>query len=354
MPPGPTGKVRADGARVKFLRGATAIQELIEPMISGDPYPITGLVIYGTNLLHTIPNVPRTREALKKLDLVLTVDALPQDHVAWSDVVLPEATYLERYDELWACSHKTPYIALREPAVEPLGNSKPGWWIARELGIRLGLEDFFRWETAEDYLNERLASIGLTVASLHEQGGVVVQKGKPYLADFEKEGASPFATQSQKVELFSAALEKDRLDPMPTYRPVEEPPAGMFRLLYGRHPLHTFAKTQNTPVLNELYPENEVWVNEDVAARLGIKDGDKVWLENQDGAKSGPIKVKATQRIRQDAVYMVHGFGHDAPGLRRAHKKGASDTALQTRYALDPISGGAGLRVNFVRLVKGA
>jgi len=45
-------------------------------------------------------------------------------------------------------------------------------------------------------------------------------------------------------------------------------------------------------------------------------------------------------------------FGHDAPGMKRAHKKGASDAALQTRYALDPISGGAGLRVNFVRLVR--
>ena len=98
MPPGPTGKSRADGARQKFLRGATAMQELIEPMVTGQPYPIKGLVLYGTNLFHTLPNVPRTKEALQKLDFVLSIDALPQDHVAWSDVVLPEATYLERYD----------------------------------------------------------------------------------------------------------------------------------------------------------------------------------------------------------------------------------------------------------------
>ena len=74
----------------------------------------------------------------------------------------------------------------------------------------------------------------------------------------------------------------------------------------------------------------------------------------QDGARVGPIRVKATQRIRRDAVYMVHGFGHDAPGLRRANHRGASDTALQTRYALDPISGGAGMRVNVVRILKEA
>ncbi len=51
---------------------------------------------------------------------------------------------------------------------------------------------------------------------------------------------------------------------------------------------------------------------------------------------------------------MPHGFGQDAPGLTLANGKGASDVKLQTRYALDPISGGAGMRINFVRLVKEA
>ena len=40
--------------------------------------------------------------------------------------------------------------------------------------------------------------------------------------------------------------------------------------------------------------------------------------------------------------------------MRRANGKGASDAKLQTRYKLDPISGGAGMRVNFVRIVKEA
>ncbi len=352
LPPGPTGKTRADGAREKFLRGATAMQELIEPMVTGQPYPIKGLVLYGTNPFHTIPNVPRTKEALQKLDFVLTVDVLPQDHVAWSDVVLPEATYLERYDELWACGHKTPYIALREPAIEPLYETKPGWWMARELGLRLGLEAFFPWQTAEEYLNRRLSSLSLNLDKLREQGGVAIQKGKPYLADFEAEGASPFGTPSGKVELYSEALAGAGFDPLPEYEPLTEAPEGFFRLLYGRSPVHTFARTQNTPLLNQLMSENEVWLNDRIAADLGLAAGDQVWLENQDGVRSGPIKVKATPRIRPDCVYMVHGFGHEAPGMTRAHRRGASDAALQTRYALDPICGGAGMRVNFVKLVR--
>lgn len=352
LPLGPTGKARADGARTTFLRGATALQELIEPMITGTPYPIKALIVYGVNLLHSLPNPARTKEALKALDFVLVIDVLPQEHVAWADIVLPEATSLERYDDLWTVAHKTPYIALREPAVEPLYESKPGWWIARELGLRLGLEKYFKWETAEAYLNERLLTIGSNLDKLREAKGIIIQKGKPYLSDYAD--SSPFPTVSQKIEFYSHDLAIAGYDPLPVYEPPAEPPTGFFRLLYGRHPVHTFAKTQNTPLLNELCPENEVWLNDKVAAELGIDDGDYVWLENQDGARSGPVKVKATPRIRPDAVFMAHGFGQQAPGLTNAYGKGASDAQLITRYVLDPISGGAGMRVNFVKVTPAA
>ncbi len=352
LPVGPSGKARADGARSKFLRGATAMQELIEPMITGEPYPIKALIVYGTNLLNTIPNPERTLEALKKLDLVVVIDVLPMEHVAWADVVLPEATILERADDLWTVAHKTPYIALREQAVEPYADTKPGWWIARELGLRVGLEKFFKWETVEEFVETRLKTIGSSIEKVRAEGGVLVQKGKPYLADFKS--GSPFTTASGKIELYSEQLALAGQDPLPVYTPTEEPPQGYFRLLYGRHPVHTFAKTQNTPLLHQLNPENDLWLNATVAASMGIKNGDRVYVENQDGVRSGPIKVKVTQRIRPDAVFMSHGFGRNAPLLSLANGRGASDAALITRYALDPISGGAGMRVNFVRIVKEA
>jgi len=352
LPLGPSGKARADGARDTFMRGATAMQELIDPMISGDPYRIEGLIVYGTNLLNSIPNKPRTIEALKALELVVAIDVLPQEHVAWADVVLPESTYLERYDSLWAVAHKTPFIAMREPAIAPMYDTRPAWWMAKELGTRVSLEAFFDWETAEDFLNRELRSVGSNLDEMRAEGGIIVQKGKPYFDDLGD--TSPFHTPSGKIELFSQQLADAGHDPMPVYEPIEDPPDGFYRLLYGRHPVHTFAKTQNTPVLSEIYPENELWLNEDAAKSEGVEHGQEVWLENQDGAISGPIRVKATQRIRRDAVFMPHGFGQNAKGLHRAHGRGASDTELQTRYVLDPISGGAGMRVNFVRIRKEA
>jgi thiosulfate reductase/polysulfide reductase chain A len=38
--------------------------------------------------------------------------------------------------------------------------------------------------------------------------------------------------------------------------------------------------------------------------------------------------------------------------MRRAYGKGISDTNLMTRVSVDPLMGGTGMRVNFVRPVK--
>jgi thiosulfate reductase/polysulfide reductase chain A len=95
--------------------------------------------------------------------------------------------------------------------------------------------------------------------------------------------------------------------------------------------------------------ENVLWVNPNVAREWQLKNGQPVWLENQDGVISEfPIKVRITERIRWDSVYMVHGFGHANRQLSRAYGKGTSDSDLITRVHVDPIMGGTGMRGNFV------
>ena len=161
------------------------------------------------------------------------MDVLPQEHIAWADVVFPEATFLERYDELSTVPYKTPFIQMREPAVAPLYDTMPGWQMARELGLRVGLDAYFKWETIEEYLNTRLRSVGSSLEEMHDAGGVIIQEGKPYLEDFGDE--SPFRTPSGKIELFSDELAEAGFDPIPVFEPTEEPPDGYFRLPMGEH-----------------------------------------------------------------------------------------------------------------------
>ena len=98
-------------------------------------------------------------------------------------------------------------------------------------------------------------------------------------------------------------------------------------------------------------PENEAWISSQAARDLGVSEGQRVVLENQDGVKGLPIKVRVTPGIRSDCLYMVHGFGNQSRALRRAYRKGASDADLMTRVKVDPIMGGTGMRVNFVRVL---
>ena len=99
----------------------------------------------------------------------------------------------------------------------------------------------------------------------------------------------------------------------------------------------------------DMMEENEVWVNADIAERYGLVSGKYVRLVNQDGVVSNKIKVKATERIRTDCVYMVHGFGHNSRMLKGAYGKGASDSQLITKYETDPLMGGTAMNVNFVK-----
>ena len=132
----------------------------------------------------------------------------------------------------------------------------------------------------------------------------------------------------------------------------------MFRLLFGRAPVHTFGRTTNNRLLSECFSENELWINSAAAAALPgfeeapLTNGERVVLVNQDGVRSAPIKAKVTERIRGDCVYMVHGYGHTAKGLKFAHGRGASDSQLVTRYKVDPIMGGTGMNVNFVGIER--
>lgn len=98
----------------------------------------------------------------------------------------------------------------------------------------------------------------------------------------------------------------------------------------------------------DMMEENEVWVNNDIAYKYGLTNGQYVKLKNQDGVISNKVKVKVTERIRTDCVYMVHGFGHNSKMLKGAYGKGASDSQLITKYKTDPIMGGTGMNVNFV------
>jgi thiosulfate reductase/polysulfide reductase chain A len=331
------------------LASQAVTQALIDASVGPDSH-YKGWFVYGTNLPLTVPGIERQlQQAAQTLDLFVVIDVQPAEITGYADVVLPECSYLERYDDLRNAPETTPSVALRMPAFEPLFESKPAWWMAKAVGTRLGLERYFPWNDYAEVLDWQLRQVGSSLEEMQRIGVKNFPRTTPmYLQDGQE---LRLRTPSGKIELYSTQLEQHGFDPLPTYTRPDAPPAGYYWLNYGRSPAHTFGRTGNNPLLFQLQPENVLWVNPLVASERGLRNGQYVRLKNQDGVVSNRIRVRVTERVRPDSVFMVHGFGHRTPGLRLANGIGADDTGLITRVKVDPIMGGTGMRGNFVTFV---
>jgi thiosulfate reductase / polysulfide reductase chain A len=268
----------------------------------------------------------------------------------YADVILPECTYLERYDDLRNSPERHPSLALRMPAFEPRYESKPGWWIAKQLGSKLGLDAFFPWQDYAEVLDWQLRQVG---SSLEEMQRIGVKNFPRMSQKYYRKGQPvQFRTPSGKIELYSRQLAARGFDPMPVYMRPDPVPKGFYRLNYGRMPSHTFGKTTNNPLLFQLAPENQLWVNPLVANDWSLANGDYVRLGSTKGAVSNPIRVRVTERVGTDSVFLAHGFGHKSKRLRLTAGVGADDGELMGNVKIDPIMGGTGMRASFVTFVK--
>ena len=309
-------------------------QMLAHAIQNEDPYPIKALIANRFEPLGSIPDSAGVRQALDKLDLIVAID-VNYSEIAWyADVLLPESTYLERGDSIQAISGLKPQLFIRKPAVSPRYDTKPGWWIIKQLGNRLDIGQYFPFETVEDIWNFQLKDTGVKLADF-DQKGFVVLSDKALWWDREKD--IKFKTPSGKIELVGTLMENAGFPSFPPYTAVPTPPEGAFRLMVGRTAVHTHVSTQNNLYLNELVPANELWINTQAAAARGIKHGQEVEVSSPLGTK-GIIKAKVTDFIHPEAVFMLHGFGKTVPAQTRCYQKGASDALLQENVS-DRIGG---------------
>ena len=309
-------------------------------------------LVGGTNLPISMPDRKLFEEAAQSVEFIAVMDTMPMEVTGYADVVLPEATYLERYDFIRAAQNRVPNVALRMPAAKPRFDSKPAWWITKQIGERLGLHAYFNYNDYSEVIDYQLKKLGTSLEEMKKIGVKTFPRktGPLYIGDGED---FEFNTNSGKVELYSTDYADAGFDAMPVYKAHPEPPRNYYRLIYGRAPMHTFSRTTNNHFLWDLMKENLVWVNPQIANQWGLKNDQEVWLKNQDGSVSTfPVKVRITERVRWDSVYMVHGFGHWSKKLSRAYGMGASDEGMITKVAIDPVMGGNGMRGNFITFLK--
>ncbi|MDM8529180.1 molybdopterin-dependent oxidoreductase [Anaerolineales bacterium HSG24] len=346
QPPYPrVSAMRLDGVPWKYPLVPLKLgvfQEIRDAILTGEPYQARGWFIFRQNPVNSLPERHKTMAAMSQLDFIVTTDISMNDTAWFSDVVLPEATYLERFDPLHVLGNT---VFIRQPVIEPLFESKPGLWIFKELGSRLGLADYFQYDDEEDYIRQQIAPLGITLEDLKQRGYYTAPTHQ------EKNGHEvyTFNTGSGKIELASEALRNSGFAAVPKWDAPITNDADQFYLLSGKVAQHTQFATHNNRLLHERTPDNPLWMNPIPAQQRNLQDGDMVWVESSGGKVKTPVHV--TEKIRPDSVFMIPGFGHVSKGLTTAYGSGVSDSDLHVTYT-DPISGSQALSQTTVKVYK--
>lgn len=344
-PPFPSAQgMRLDGVPWQYPMVPLAygvIQTMRDNILTGKPYEAKGWLISRQNPVLSIPERQKTINALMKLDFVGVVDIQANDTAYYADVILPESSYLERYDGLVPIGNK---IFIRQPVVNKLYDTKSSLMIYKELAEHLGLGDFLPYKDEVDLLKQQLKPFPVSLEELKQKGHYeVVNFQEDHSKDFN------FQTSSGKIEISSSIMEQMGKKAVPTWMEPPRPKADHYYLLTGKTAQHSQMFTQNNSWLLELFPENKLWLHTSVGAKLGVKNDEEVIVESEVGKVQ--IKAYVTEGIRPDCVFMVGGFGHVSKGLKKAYGRGASDSALHKSLA-DPISGGSALSETFVTVIK--
>jgi thiosulfate reductase/polysulfide reductase chain A len=344
QPPYPrTTALRLDGVPWRYPLVPLKLgifQELRDAILTGEPYQARGWFISRQNPVLSIPDRAKTIKAMGKLDCIIDIDVIMNDTAWFADIVLPEASYLERYDPLMALEGK---VFIRQPVIEPQGEARSTLWIYKQLGERLGLGDFFQYEDEGDYLRQQLAPLWVDLDMLKTRGYAEPELGG------EEETEITFNTPSGKIEVYCETLGNAGFPAWPAWEEPTAPGPNEFYLLSGKVGQHTQTATQNNKFLHQVEDKPRMWINPEPAEARGVKTNDWVLVTSP----IGKVEVQAlvTEAIRPDCVYMTVGYGHISKGLRTAYGHGASDSDLHVTYT-DPISGSQALSQTYVTVEK--
>ncbi len=200
-----------DGGPVRLDKGFSweyplAVHGLMHNAITnawrGDPYPIDTLLLFMANMAwNSSMNTERVREMLTdrtddgeyKIPFLVVCDAYHSETIAFADLVLPDTSYLERYDAMSMLDRpisefEGPVDSVRVPVVPPKGDCKPFQDVLVELASRLKLPRFMNLDGTRkfrdykdlviNYETEPGSGIGF-LAGWRGKGGEKFMRGEP-------------------------------------------------------------------------------------------------------------------------------------------------------------------------------
>lgn len=288
-------------------------QSTIEAMLTGEPYPIKGVIVSGANGWASMPEGRRVLEGYQNLDFLVVNEYRMTPTTAFADVVLPKAHWLEYWNI--DTNYQSNIFSVRQPVITPLGEVKDDVQIFIDLSRRMVEKgyiekSFLPWETTQEFCEWCLEDTPYTLEELTERQFI------PFEWSYKEYEEKGFKTPSGKVELYSSEFAKHGHDPLPDWvdpgpTPTESgaDPADypLTYLGYTRHFMNLHTRFVDNPWFKKLLPEPIAEIHPDTAAKNNIAEGDWIWIESIHKRRV-KLRAQLTKDIRPDCVSGMGGF----------------------------------------------
>jgi formate dehydrogenase alpha subunit len=287
---------------------------------------IKSLYLVGENPLLTEANSSHAKEALEKADFLVVQDIFLHETAELADVVLPASSFAEKDGTFTNTERRVQRV---RKAIDPVGESKPDWWIISQIAKRLGAEGF------EFTHPEQI---------MEEISGLVPAYGGISYSRLEKAGLQwPCPTSDHPgtpilhVDQASTKTGKCKLVPLEFKGPAEKTDADFPLLLTTDRSLYHYhgTMTRRAYGLDELHGEEKIKINPDDADNLGFADGDMIVVSSRRGRVEA--KVNVTDICPPGTVSMTFHFSE-------------TPTNVLTCSEIDPVAKTPATKVCAVRL----
>jgi anaerobic selenocysteine-containing dehydrogenase len=262
--------------------------------------PVKALIVYNSNPVAVAPDSTRVARGFAREDLFTVVlEHFQTDTADYADILLPATTQLEHLDVIKPYGHY--YLMANNPAILPLGESKPNSEVFRQLARAMGFTEPCFSESDQAIAQSAVAK-DWNFDDVRAQGWKRVGLPKE-VARFAHGG---FDTPSGKVEFFSARAAALGLDPLPDYVAPQEDTRSAAA---ARHPLamisppaRNFLNSSFVNVQSLRAAEGEPWldIHPDDAAPRGVVAGRYVRVFNDRGSLE--LRARVTDRARRGVV----------------------------------------------------
>ena len=270
---------------------------------------VKALWVIATNPMTSMPNSPRIRKTMQKLDFCVVQDAYEDVETAhYAHIYLPATVWAEKE----GCFTNTERrVNLTRPATQPYADSRPDHWIFTALAQRWERAADMTWpETPEAAFEEmkqlsrgrgrNLDISGMTYDKIEQARGIQWPM---------REGDARGAQRLYADGVFAFPDGKAKLLSLPYIENNEQPDDDFpFWLNSGRvvEHFHTRTKTGKVGNCNKFSPTPYMEMNPDAADELGVDHMGYARLVSRRG--DAVVMVQHTQRVPNDMVFIPFHF----------------------------------------------